>query len=242
MENDPKATEETKALLSMAIWDRLEHEGKGEGGTSNTADASLEGRGAASRLTDCAGGGCGSGGAERRGNGKDTSGLDDGAVLGQASAVYHVASGLGGGRDDARHSRLAGSAGRAGRAGCRVAGRLGGAAGNGVAGRGRGGDRGSRRLNAAVLGDAELGRVLVETGHVVDDLDAVAGVAGGSLEGGSGSPGKRAAVGDALGERRAILDDVGGRALEEQDGDGVGGGGLPGDGEGLAGRDNLGRC
>lgn len=55
----------------------------------------------------------------------------------------------------------------------------------------------------------------------------------------SGGPAQTAAVLDALSERRSELDNVGGRALEEKDGDSVEGGGLPGDGEGLALGHNL---
>lgn len=77
--------------------------------------------------------------------------------------------------------------------------------------------------------------------HVVDDLDAVAGgggEAGAELSG--RSPDEAAAVGDSLGDGLADGDDVVGGALEEKDGDGVGGvGRRPGDGEGLASLDGL---
>lgn len=97
-----------------------------------------------------------------------------------------------------------------------------------------------RNDSAALLGDAELGRVLVLAGHVVDELDAIAVGAGGGLKIGRGSPGQATAVGNALSKRRAELDHVGRGALEEEDRDSVGGGWLPGDGEGLAGGDDLG--
>lgn len=101
-------------------------------------------------------------------------------------------------------------------------------------------DRRSGGDDASILGDTELGRVLVEASHVVDDLNAVAVGASRGIQRGSRGPCKGAAVGDTLSERRTELDDVGGRALEEQHRDGVGGGWLPCDGEGLASRDDLG--
>lgn len=92
---------------------------------------------------------------------------------------------------------------------------------------------------AAVLGDAELGGVLVLASYIIDDLDAVAVGALSGLKGGGRSPGKATTVGNALSERGTELDDVGGGTLEEKDRDSVGGSWLPGDGKGLAGRDNL---
>lgn len=111
-----------------------------------------------------------------------------------------------------------------------------------VCGRAGGRSAGVRNAGAgdtAVLGDTELGGVLVLAGHIVDELDAVAGGAGGGLEVGGRSPGQATAVGDTLSDGRTELDNVGGRALEEQHRDGVGGAWLPGDGEWLAGGDNL---
>lgn len=93
--------------------------------------------------------------------------------------------------------------------------------------------------NAAIQGDTELGGVLVLAGHIINDLNTVAVGASGGLEVGRRSPGEATAVGDTLGERRTELDNVGGRALQEKDGDGVGSGWLPSDGERLAGWDNL---
>lgn len=238
----PKAIEETKTLLSIASRDRLQHESKCDGGTSN-AETSLEGGGSTRRLREMAGRGApGGGGAERGGNGQDAGGLDDGVVVGQARAGDEGAGSLGGVRDGAGDDGLAGGGrGEDGTGdGVALLGLGGGSdAGNGVAGRSGAGSGGSRRDGAAILGDAELGRVLVEAGHIVDDLNAVAGRARGGVEGGSRGPDKGAAVGNALSERRTELDDVGGRALEEQHRDGVGGGRLPCDGEGLAGRDDL---
>lgn len=82
-----------------------------------------------------------------------------------------------------------------------------------------------------------MSRVLELAGDVVNQLESVARGVG--LEGGAGGPDVGAAVGDA-GDDVADGDDVGGGAAEEHQGHAVGGGGLPGDGEGLAGGDNLG--
>ena len=70
-------------------------------------------------------------------------------------------------------------------------------------------------------------------------MDTVSVGAVGSLEGGGRGPAEGTAVGDTLSDGRTELDDVGGGALEEENGDGVGGSWLPGDGELLAGGDNL---
>lgn len=104
---------------------------------------------------------------------------------------------------------------------------------------GRAGNSAGGNDGAALLGDTELSRVLVLASNIVDQLDAIAGGASGGLKVGSGSPGEAAAVGNTLSKSRAELNNVGGGALEEKDGNGVGGSWLPGDGEGLASRDNL---
>lgn len=99
---------------------------------------------------------------------------------------------------------------------------------------------GGRGLLLTVTGrDAELGAVLVLAGYIVDDLDAVAVGAAGGLEVRGRGPGQASAVGDALGEGRSELDDVGGWSLEEEHGDRVRGGWLPGDSELLARGDDL---
>lgn len=117
-------------------------------------------------------------------------------------------------------------------------GRDGGVAAGGSGGSGLGGSGlGLLRLLAGA-GDAELGGVLELAGHVVDDLDAVAVGAGGGLESRIGSPGELAGVGDGL-NNGVLGHDVDGGALEEDEGDLVGGGGGPGDLEGLASGDNL---
>lgn len=117
--------------------------------------------------------------------------------------------------------------------------------GAGLSGLGGGGrSRSGGRLGGGVAGtslDTKLGAVLVLASHIVDDLDAVAGRTIGEGQVRGGSPRKAAAVGNALGKSRAKLDNVGRRALEEKDRDGVGRGGLPGDGELLTRGDNLGR-
>jgi hypothetical protein len=99
--------------------------------------------------------------------------------------------------------------------------------------------RGHVGVALGALGDAELGAVLVLAGDVVDELESVAGVAGGGLERGRGGPDEGAAVGDADDDGGTLLDDVGRGALEEEERHAVGGRWLPRDGEGLAGGDNL---
>jgi len=73
--------------------------------------------------------------------------------------------------------------------------------------------------------------------HVIDKLDAVVGSVGLKIR--RGSPGERATVGDSLRDGSTNRDDIGGRAAEEENGDGVRSARLPLDGVGLAGRDNL---
>jgi hypothetical protein len=72
-----------------------------------------------------------------------------------------------------------------------------------------------------VVGDAELGGVLVLAGLVVDELDAVALGTLRGLEGALGVPGVAAAVLDLLGDG-VDGNEVLGRALEEDEGDGAG--------------------
>lgn len=107
----------------------------------------------------------------------------------------------------------------------------GGGASDGDRAGGRGDDNG-----AVVLGDTELGGVLVLAVNVVDQLESVVGGVG--LEGGGGSPLEGTRVVDAL-SKSLDGDHVGGGTTEQEEGDCVGGGWLPGDGEGLASRDNL---
>ena len=141
---------------------------------------------------------------------------DDGGSIGRA------------GDSDGADGVSSGGAGR--RRSGRRAGRVAAAVGGG------GGARGSDAGALGALGDAELGRVLVLAGHVVDELEAVVGGVG--LEARGRSPGECAAVGDASHDG-GDGDHVGGRAAEENKRDAVGGGWLPGDLEWLAGGDDL---
>ena len=75
---------------------------------------------------------------------------------------------------------------------------------------------------------------------IIDELDSVTAGAVSALEGGGGSPGVAARVVDTL-NNDLVEDSVGGRALEQDQGDLVGRVGGPGDGEGLASGDGLGR-
>jgi hypothetical protein len=81
-----------------------------------------------------------------------------------------------------------------------------------------------------------LGGVLVLASHVVDELETVVGYI--SLEAGRGGPLVRTAVGNA-GDDGGQRNNVGGGAAEEDQRHRVGGSWLPGDGEWLAGGDNL---
>jgi hypothetical protein len=72
--------------------------------------------------------------------------------------------------------------------------------------------------------------------HIIDDLETVVGDIG--LELGGRSPGEGSGVGDALDDGVERLD-VGGRATEEDQGDGVGCRWVPGDLESLASRNDL---
>lgn len=90
-------------------------------------------------------------------------------------------------------------------------------------------------------GSPEQGRrTLVLAGHIVNELDAIAGSgreAGAKLAG--NGPLEAAGVGDSLSDGLADGDHVGGGSLEEEQRDGVGRRGVPGDGEGLASLDSL---
>ena len=224
----------------------LEHE-RSEGGGTNKAETSLDGASSAGGLRERRGGGAvGGTGEERAGNSHRAGGLDDGGVvLGGAGAGDVGAGGAdgqdsggvesnGGGLDDRRRSN-----GVASRAGLdRVSSKAGG--GDGVVS-GSGASDGSSRAggdgnDAVVLGDTELGGVLVLAGNVIDQLESVAGAV--SLEGGGRSPLEGTRVVDTL-SKSLDGDNVDGGATEQDEGDRVGGGRLPGDGEGLASRNNL---
>lgn len=217
---------------------RLQHERKRRSGT-NHAETSLEARrsvdallrrrrrlGAGGRGNEAAGHGDGLGGLEDSAvAGWDTGAVDNRGVDRAGRSVLNN----GGGHNNVA---LAGR-GRRGLAGHGCA--------NGVpaAVLGRRGDGGGVRRALGALGDAELVGVLVLAGDVVDQLDAVAAGAWGSIERGRRGPDKGAAVGDADDNGRAEGHVVLGRALAEDDGQGVGGGRGPGDGEGLARGDDL---
>lgn len=174
----------------------------------------------------------GSAGLEGAGDGEGLGGLDDaGVCVGRAGAVDEGGLVRCDGGAVRRRSRVAGGRGLASRRGGR---------GRSVAAGGARGHDAGRCGNAAVLGDAELRGPLVLAGHVVDQLQTVAL---GTIRGGEvsrGGPAEETAVGETFSEGGAVLDDVGGGALDEEDGDGVGRGGRPLDVEGLASRDELG--
>src|SRR5690242_3963007 len=234
----------------------LEHE-RSEGSGTDKAETSLDGGSSASGLgqAGASGGavtGTGGRGAQGRRNGQRAGGLDDSGVVAGGTGAGDVSAGgsdgldgggVGGhrgGLDDRRRSDGVTSRGRRGDG---VTGRGGGLASGGGAGSGsdsRAGSSGSRagRDNdgAVFLGDTELGGVLVLAGNVVNQLESVAGYI--SLEGGGRSPGEGTRVVDAL-SKSLNGNNVGGGATEQEERDRVGGGRLPGDGEGLASRDNL---
>jgi len=87
-----------------------------------------------------------------------------------------------------------------------------------------------------VVGDTELGSVLVRAGRVVNQLDTVARLLRNKV--GLGSPAVGASVGDVL-DNGVLSNGVGGWALEEQESDGTLSGGLPGDLVWLAYRHNV---
>jgi hypothetical protein len=226
-----------KHLPSHKTERRLQHERKRRSGT-NHAETSLEARrsvdallrrrrrlGAGGRGNEAAGHGDGLGGLEDSAvAGWDTGAVDNRGVDRAGRSVLN-----GGGHNNVA---LAGR-GRRGLAGHGCA--------NGVpaAVLGRRGDGGGVRRALGAFGDAELVGVLVLAGDVVDQLDAVAAGAWGSIERGRRGPDKGAAVGDADDNGRAEGHVVLGRALAEDDGQGVGSGRGPGDGEGLARGDDL---
>lgn len=198
-------------------------DGTGEAGAGLQTGGSARSLGGGRRL---ARGGAGGGGQERRGNRHALGGEDDGGVDGATGGVGVDAGGRSVGGGGGADSGAVGADGRLGRS--RRAGRV-----------ARGARRG--RLDLAVIDrDAELGRVLVLALGVGDQLDPVAvRVAASGRDVRIRGPDVAAAVGDALSDG-LVVDHVGGRALQEQQGDGSSGGGGPLDGEGLAGRDDLG--
>jgi hypothetical protein len=175
------------------------------------------------------------------GDGQAASGLDNGRVVARGAGADNVGAGgdgldcggvrsNGGGLDGRRRNDGVASS-RAGGDGVASRRRSGGGARDG-SDRAGGNDNG-----AAFLGDTELSRVLVLAGDVVDQLESVVGGVG--LERGGRGPGEGAGVLEALNES-LDGDNVGRGATEQEERDRVGGGWLPGDGEGLASRDNLG--
>ena len=226
----------------------LEHE-RSKGGSTDEAETGLDRASGAGGLGESCGAGAVGGtsgrGTERAGDGQGAGG-EDGRVVDGSAGAGDVA---GGGADGLDGGGVGSNDGRLDRRRCnRVTSR--GRRGDGVASRSRGSggvaDRGGaldgsngagRNDNGAlVLGDTELGGVLVLAGNVVDQLESVAGAV--SLEGGGRGPGEGTRVVDAL-SKSLDGDNVGGGATEQQQRDCVGGGWLPGDGEGLASRDNL---
>lgn len=117
-----------------------------------------------------------------------------------------------------------------------------GSEGAGVGHRNLGGRRRGRRRTLLVVwvGDSELSGVLVLAlvrAGVDDELDAVSGVTSGWLDVGGWGPDVAAVVLGALDDDIGQLE-VGGRSLEEHEGDWTLGGWLPGDGEALTGGDD----
>jgi hypothetical protein len=143
---------------------------------------------------------------------------DNGGAVGLAGGARDGVSALGGG------GRLAGGGGGADGVSTAIWG-----------GNSAGGD-GGETVALSALGDTELCGVLVLAGNVVDELETVTGHIG--LEGSGWGPDERSAVGNASNDGLE-RNHVGGRATEKDQRDAVGGGWLPGDGEGLASRDNL---
>jgi hypothetical protein len=226
----------------------LDHE-RSKGGSTDKAETSLDGAGSTGGLGESGRAstvaGTGGRGTQRVGDSHRAGGQDGGVVsrgTGAGDVGAGAANGLDGGRVRSNRARLDDrrrSNGVASRAGCdRVSSRSG--RDSRGAGRGRAGD-GSNRAGggndgAALLGDTELSGVLVLAGNVVDQLESVVG--GVSLESRGRGPDEGTGVGDALNES-LDGDNVGGRSTEEEERDRVGGSWLPGDGEGLASRDNL---
>lgn len=225
----------------------LEHE-RSESGSTNEGEASLDGTSSTGGLGESRGAGAvgstGGRGAERAGNGHGASGLDDGAVVDRGAGAGDVGGdGLDGGGVRSNDGGLDGRrrSDRVTGSGARLDGVSsgGGGWGNVTSGAGaRSGRRGAGRSNngAVLLGDTELSGVLVLAGNVVDELKSVVG--GVSLEGGRRGPGEGTRVVDAL-SKSLDGDNVGRGATEQEERDRVGGGWLPGDGEGLASGDNL---
>lgn len=206
------------------------------GGTGELGDRSLGGHGVAT----------GGRGLEGLRDGQVASGLDD---AGRGSAAggsggnrgSNVDGGGGGARGALGRGRSrAGLVGRRGSSrglgGVTVLGRLNSRGGGNRGGAGRSDGAG---LSWLLVGDTELSGVLVVAVDVVDQLDTVTTGAGGALERGGRSPGVAAGVVDALNDD-LVEDRVGGGALEQDQGDLVGGVGSPLDGEGLASGDGLG--
>jgi len=81
-------------------------------------------------------------------------------------------------------------------------------------------------------------RTLIEASHVVNELDSIASGVGGGLEVAGYAPDVASAVRNAL-DNDLQGNGIVGLALEELEGDSVGAGGGPLDGEIRAGRDNL---
>jgi len=220
---------------------RLQSEDSNASGEDKTAKAGSHVGGRAGRgldLGEVAAGGLGDASGERDRRRVDSSGIvGDGVGSGSSGGG---SGDRGGGGDHLGLRRVDGSDNRGGRVDGRVDGRADGRGGvrrgSGSVG-GRSGVRRGSSLLLVVVGDAELGGVLVLASLVVDELDAVALGALRGLEGGLGVPGVGTAVLDLLSDG-VDRDEVLGGALEEDEGDGALSGRLPGDGEGLADGDN----
>jgi hypothetical protein len=216
---------------------RLQSEDSNSGGEDKATEAGshVGGRaGGGLDLGEVATGGLGDASGER-----DRRGVDSSGVVGDSVGSSSGGGGSGdrgGAGDHLGHGRVDGSDNRGSRLDGRADGGRGVRRGSGVGGGSSGVGRRSSSL-LVVVGDAELGGVLVLASLVVDELDAVALGALRGLEGALGVPGVAAAVLDLLGDG-VDGNEVLGRALEEDQGDGARGGRLPGDGEALADRDD----
>ena len=222
----------------------LQHGDESRDGTDE-ADTGLEARGSAIVLGGSGrrDGVAGGGGLEGLRDGHGASGLDDaggGSAAGRSGAdrgrnVDGGGGGAVGGALDGRGNLVGAGRDSGGLDGITVLGGL----DSGSRGSGGGLDGGAGLLYRGVVLDTELSGVLVVAIDVIDELDSPAVGAVSALEGGGGSPGVAASVGDTLNDDGVDLAETR-LALEEDQGDRVGRVSSPGDGEGLASGDGLG--
>lgn len=196
---------------------RLDESGNETSDTGSEGSAGLEDTSGTGALSRAGGGGAGDG----AGGGCGARGWGVGGNSGVAASW--VGAGQDGGGLDGGWVGRGGVLGDAGRVGSRLGG-AGRSSGVSAGSRGHGRGRGSASL--ASTGDAELRSVLVLSGHVVTELESIAG-ARGVGDGLGDDDGGLSGVGDSSSEGELGEDVVGG-SLVEPDGDLVGGGGSPG--------------